>query len=167
MATRQASLSCARFAIMHDVTFATSGMNSEHSRIASGVQAWRAASEPWALAPSGRQNSAPTSSASQQTERTVRIFIFPQLWNECRVEATLAAVHSTVDGSDEANGRSRERNCAWNGGENGVYCARSRAAPQRPQAKLRPLRTRSGAMPSGQRSTEDSASSAVVLSKDM
>ena len=41
MATRQASLSCEDFAFMQAVTLATSGMTSEQSRIASGVQAWR------------------------------------------------------------------------------------------------------------------------------
>jgi hypothetical protein len=52
MAARQAALNCPRFDNMQCVTFATSGMKSEQSRIASGVQAWRASGVPcWAAAP--------------------------------------------------------------------------------------------------------------------
>src|SRR5262249_33708538 len=51
MAIRHAALNCPRFAIMQRVTFATSGMKSEQSRMASGVQAWRASGVPcWAAA---------------------------------------------------------------------------------------------------------------------
>jgi len=58
---------------MQAVTFATSGMKSEHSRIASGAQACRAASLTSAPALSERQTKAPASSARQQKKRTVRI----------------------------------------------------------------------------------------------
>src|SRR5215470_5208752 len=51
MAIRHAALNCPRFAIMQRVTFATSGMKSEQSRMASGVHASRASGVPcWAAA---------------------------------------------------------------------------------------------------------------------
>jgi hypothetical protein len=44
IAVKQAALICARLAFMQAVIFATSGMNSEQSRMASGVQAcWTSA----------------------------------------------------------------------------------------------------------------------------
>ena len=54
MATRQGSLNSACFFPMQAVTLATSGMNSAHNRIASGVQACLAALLTSALAPSRR-----------------------------------------------------------------------------------------------------------------
>ena len=62
MATRHSLLICACFAFMQAVTFALSGMNSEHSRIASGVQACSTLTGPvlgapwapaWTSSPSG------------------------------------------------------------------------------------------------------------------
>jgi hypothetical protein len=76
MAMRHSWLSCRRFANMHDLTLAASGMNCEQSRMASGVQAWRASTPPCALAPLRPKRSAPTGNASQQKKRMVRICSF-------------------------------------------------------------------------------------------
>jgi len=58
---------------MHDLTLASSGMNSLQSRMASGVQASRAESLPWALAAPRLPSNMPTGNASAQTNRTVSI----------------------------------------------------------------------------------------------
>jgi hypothetical protein len=82
MAERQAALNCPRFAIMHCVTFATSGMKSEHSRMASGVQAWRASGVPcWAAAPPIPATAIATKSSAAgntilQARRMVRSILF-------------------------------------------------------------------------------------------
>jgi hypothetical protein len=73
MARRHASLSCDRLLNMQDLTLPSSGMNSLQSRRASGVQASRAASLPWALAAPRLPSSIPAGNASAQTNRIVDI----------------------------------------------------------------------------------------------
>ena len=94
MASRHASLSCERLLSMHDLTLASSGMNSLQSRIASGVQASRAASLPWALAPLRLASIIPAGSANEQMKRIVDIFCFPNsdLCFELRVVRVLGAI---------------------------------------------------------------------------
>jgi hypothetical protein len=58
---------------MHDLTLASSGMNSLQSRMASGVQASRTDSPPWALAAPRLPSNIPTGNATAQINRTVSI----------------------------------------------------------------------------------------------
>src|SRR5438552_1758691 len=64
---------------MQAVTFGTSGITSEQSRMASGVHAWRTASLPWAAAPSTRQKRTAASKISVQAKRTIRMMYSPGL----------------------------------------------------------------------------------------
>jgi hypothetical protein len=68
MARRQGSLTCDDLLFMQAVIFATSGMTSEQSRIASGVQAWRTASLTSAAAPSRRAKSTAVSKITVQAK---------------------------------------------------------------------------------------------------
>src|SRR5580704_3506231 len=86
MATRHSLLICACFAFMQAVTFALSGMKSEHSRIASGVQICSTltgaapGAAPWAPAWWRPQKSkAQTGNTSRQTKNVVRICPIPVL----------------------------------------------------------------------------------------
>jgi hypothetical protein len=79
---------------MHDLTLAASGMNAEQSRIASGVQAWRASTLPCAPAPLGPQRSAPVSNASQQKKRMVRICSFLSMALSLRAKRSVSRKRS-------------------------------------------------------------------------
>ena len=96
MASRHASLSCERLLSMHDLTLASSGMNSLQSRMASGVQASRAASLPWAPAPLRLASSIPTGNANEQMKRIVDIFCF--LNSDLRFEPRAVRVLGAIDG---------------------------------------------------------------------
>jgi hypothetical protein len=76
MAERHAALSCERLRSMQVFTRPASGMNSEQSRMASGVQAWRAASlASCALAAFMAPKAKQAGKTSQQIIRLVRIIV--------------------------------------------------------------------------------------------
>ena len=100
MARRQGWLSCDRLAIMHALTLFASGTNSEQSRIASGVQAWRASAiRSWAEAVWRPIRSAPTGNANRSARRMVPIWFVPLSRGSSPRRCTLAASWSAVDGS--------------------------------------------------------------------
>src|SRR6516164_1022739 len=69
----QAWLSCRDLAFIQAVTFGTSGITSEQSRIASGVHACRTASLAWAFARSGRQNDTAAMTVNMHAKRIIRM----------------------------------------------------------------------------------------------
>jgi hypothetical protein len=77
IAVMQVALSCERFAFMQAVIFATSGMNCEQSRMASGVQACWTSGLTSALARSSPYSDTPANSASKQIKRTIGMDISP------------------------------------------------------------------------------------------
>jgi hypothetical protein len=77
IAVKQAALICARLAFMQAVIFATSGMNSEQSRMASGVQACWTSALTSALARSSPESDKPANNASKQIKRTIGMGIPP------------------------------------------------------------------------------------------
>src|SRR6185312_12517432 len=100
MAIRQAALNCPRLAIMQRVTFATSGMKSEQSRIASGVQAWRASGVPcWAaalptpMAASAIRRSTAGNKVLQARYKVRSILLFPLGFRTGRTPARLTLEH--------------------------------------------------------------------------
>ncbi len=109
MAVRQAGLSCDRFDAMHAVTFATSGMNSEQSRIASGVQACRASASPCAPAPWSPHSRAPTGNVSRKTKRTISISDFPAYRMHSLPKLRVAIRGSAVDILEEEHLAARSR----------------------------------------------------------
>jgi len=83
---------------MQAVIFATSGMNAEHSRMASGVQACWTSGLAWAFARWSPHSDTPANSASKQTKRTIRMGISPQVFEILIARTAKTAVQGAVDG---------------------------------------------------------------------
>lgn len=189
MATRQAGLSCPYFRFMQAVIFGTSGMNSEHSRIASGVQACCASGLPWASARSSPYSDTPANNASKQMKRTIGMGIPPSVraGSENRLGAAKQRCKPPLTAYRQAclSPRPLRAKCPSKGGESTVCDAagivelralsRERVSRNRPaardyslpQVKPRPLRRNCPLrISSGQGSTSPSFISDVLLSKD-
>jgi hypothetical protein len=179
MATRQASLNCERLASMQAVTFGTSGINSLHSRMASGVHACWASGLPCAAAPSSRQSNAPTSKASQQPIHAIRIGNFPRFLEVASPSSEASRSARSLGGIYDAAGHPRKFAAA---ATDGPMVAKIGSTPgrllryrhtpgdakqvqiHRPQAKPLLLRARSLIISSGHCCMDVSAASAVALS---
>jgi len=85
---------------MQAAVLALSGMVSEHSRMASGVQACSALM-PCAPAPLGPLSNTPAANANQQTKYVIRICSFPRLELIFRSGGKVAAGQRPVDGFRE------------------------------------------------------------------
>ena len=90
MARRHALLSSECLATMHLVILGTSGIKSEHSRIASGAQAWRCSGVPWAAALAKLTASRPAANNSLQSRRALRTILnFPLMRQPAQPRCTL------------------------------------------------------------------------------